>query len=203
MLNQQVSLRIKPHGDRALGELMPFLKIGAAITVGRMGATITDVELPPYAGTTENSSAVARAISSLKAQDEAPSQTALFKHLSWRISLVRSSTPELRKADYWVAFGQIELALLAGFLTADQAAASHADLNSASTRSFNMDDSIRLAMDARRYQYLRAKSGEDSLLLIAVPSLPGGPVPVGGVMLDTLIDAELAEVSSGEAMTDE
>jgi len=158
-------------------------------------------------GSASRSSAAARAALSLKAQDEAPPKSALFKHLSWRISLVRSSTPELRKADYWVTFGQIELALLAGFLTADQAAASHADLNSVmdstSTRSFNMDDSIRLTMDARRYQYLRAKSGEDSLLLIAVPSFPGGPVPVSGVMLDTLIDAELAEVSSSEAMTDE
>ena len=208
MLNNHITVKLRAREGENLTDLLPFLKAGSTVAVGRLGAVVLAVESYQQSITQPlRQSMTAQAAHTLKEHSEAPSRDKLLKHLKWRTDTVRTDKPELRKANYWITFGQIEMALLAGWLTSDEAVAAQGELDtacdSARSQSFSVDDHIKLTLDARRYQYLRNQSGEDALLLVAITSLPGGLIPVAGLMIDTLVDAELAGMSQDKAASDE
>lgn len=199
MLSSSISVHLQAREGESLAALLPFLKPGATVTVGRLGATVVGVETHLVPARSAPTNQIAPIAQQIRVHGAAGSKEALKEHLAWRIATVRETSGDLKKTSYGIAFGQIEMALLAGWVTTSEAVALHADLDTASESTaqdaFNLDQHVRLTMAARRYEYLRRQSGADALLLIAVAGLPGGLLPVGGEMLDTLIDAQLAGVS--------
>ena len=64
-----------------------------------------------------------------------------LSHLRWRINEVRLGDRKMRQVNYWIVYGQIEMGLMACWISIDETEGLYEELNNASYASRTADQS--------------------------------------------------------------